>query len=262
MLANVNEFVLFAAAGAAFYLAVEMGFRLGSRRRARSAEGGMDHIKALQSALLGLLSLLLGFNFAMASSRFDTRKALITEEVNTIGTAWLRVQLLPSPARQEFYALLRRYVDARLDYIQAGTDVLKLRSADAEASVLEAQLWKATAIMVEQNTGGPQAGLLIQSLNETVNVKWKRSAVLDNHIPEPVLYLLFIVALGALGMMGYTCGLTGRRHYVSTSIYAGLIALVLATILDFDRPRGGFIRVGEEGMARLQTAFGHHPLPP
>jgi len=26
-------------------------------------------------------------------------------------------------------------------------------------------------------------------------------------------------------------------------------------ILDFDRPRGGFIRVSEEGMVRLQAAF-------
>lgn len=89
-----------------------------------------------------------------------------------------------------------------------------------------------------------------------VNVKWKRYEMLDNHVPEPVLYLLFTVAVGALGFIGYDYGLSGGRHG-STAIFAVLIALVLATILDFDRPRGGFIRVGEEGMLRLQAAFEH-----
>ena len=88
-----------------------------------------------------------------------------------------------------------------------------------------------------------------------VNVKWKRRAMLDNHVPEPVLYLLFTVAVGALGFIGYGYGLTGRRRHASTAIFAVLIGLVLATILDFDRPRGGLIRVGEEGMLRLQTSF-------
>jgi len=79
--------------------------------------------------------------------------------------------------------------------------------------------------------------------------------VLDNHVPEPVIHLLFTVAVGALGFIGYGYGLTGQRRHGSTAILAVLIAMVLATILDFDRPRGGFIRVSEEGMLRLQTAF-------
>ena len=109
--------------------------------------------------------------------------------------------------------------------------------------------------MVTNGAGGSQLGLFIQSLNEMVNVKWKRQAMLHNHVPEPVLYLLFTVAVGALGFIGYGYGLTGRRRHASTAIVAVLIALVLATILDFDSPRGGFIRVGEESMLRLQTDF-------
>jgi hypothetical protein len=109
--------------------------------------------------------------------------------------------------------------------------------------------------MVAEGSGGSQVGLFIQSLNEMVNVKWTRRAALHNHVPEPVLYLLCTVAAGALGFIGYGYGLTGRRRHGSTAIFAVLIALVLATILDFDRPRGGFIRVSEEGMFRLQAAF-------
>ena len=66
--------------------------------------------------------------------------------------------------------------------------------------------------------------------------------------------------MGALGFIGYGYGLIGRRRHGSTAILAFLIALVLATILDFDRPRGGFIRVGEEQMIRLQEAFERNTL--
>jgi hypothetical protein len=255
MLSNVNEFVISLAAIIVFLAAIEIGFRLGLRYRSRSDNETKDHVKLLVTALLGLLALLLGFNFAMASSRFDARKALIQEEVNAIGTTWLRGQLLPEPQRHEVNELLKSYVAARIDFMRAGVDENRLASASAEASHIDAQIWAATRTMVVEGSGGPQVGMFIAGLNEMGNVKWKRYAALDNHVPEPVLYLLLTVAVGALGFIGYSYGLSGLRRHRSTAIFATLIALVFATILDFDRPRGGFIRIGEEGILRLQAAF-------
>lgn len=255
MLSRINEFVLFFVTFGAFVVAIELGFRLGLRDRAQSDDRAMDHIKALQVALLGLLALLLGFNFAMAASRFDTRKALIQEEVNTIGTTWLRAQLLPAPLQQEICELLKQYVSARIEFMSAGIDAAGLESVNDKASSIEAQIWKLTRATVAEGKGDPQVLLLVESLNDMVNVKWKRRAVLDNHVPEPVLHLLFIVAVGALGFISYGYGLTGRRRHGSTVIFALLIALVLLTILDFDRPRGGFIRVDDDAMVRLQKAL-------
>lgn len=257
MLSNVNEFVLSLVAIVVFLGAIEIGFRLGLRYRSRSDSEARDHVKVLLTALLGLLALLLGFNFAMASSRFDARKALIQEEVNAIGTTWLRGQLLPAPQRQQVSELLKSYVAARIDFMQAGSDRSRLALANAEASRVDMQIWSVTRTMVAESSGGPQISMFIAGLNDMGNVKWKRSAALDNHVPEPVLYLLVTVAVGALGFIGYSYGLSGLRRHRSTAIFAVLIALVFATILDFDRPHGGFIRVGEEGILRLQAAFDH-----
>ena len=66
-----------------------------------------------------------------------------------------------------------------------------------------------------------------------------------------MIHLLSIVAVGALGFMAYGYGLTGRRRHGSTAILVVLIALVLATIVDVDQPRRGFIRVAEESLIRL-----------
>ena len=70
-----------------------------------------------------------------------------------------------------------------------------------------------------------------------------------------VIYLLFTVAMGALGFIAYGYGLAGPRRHVSTAIFALLIALVLTTIVDLDQPRTGLIRVGEDSMFRLQATL-------
>lgn len=241
MFAEFHEHTLFFVVFGLLLAVMEVGFRLGRAHLARRDDGARTHAGILQTGLLGLLALLLGFNFSIASSRFEARKALHQEEVNAIGTTWLRARLLPAPQREEMAGLLRRYVAARL---QAGAD----------DPAVDQRMWQ-LAQDVAASPGAAYATLFIQAHNEMSNVKWKRRAALDNHVPEAVLDVLLAVALGTLGVIAYGYGLAGRRRHVSTAVYALLIALVLATIVDFDRPAEGFIRIGEEGMLRLQHAL-------
>ena len=64
------------------------------QRKAHQGQSG-----TLQVALLGLLGLLLGFTFAMAVGRFESRKQLVLDEANGIGTTWLRAGYLSERAR-------------------------------------------------------------------------------------------------------------------------------------------------------------------
>lgn len=254
MLAGVDEVLVFLLVVAAFFAVLEFAFRWGRRHRDRNRhdEASKSHIGALQAALLGLLALLLGFNFAMAASRFDARKALIQDEVNAIRTSYLRAQLLPQQQRQQISDLLKTYVAARIDFMTAGVDPAQLEAASAAASDIQAQLWTlAGAPAVEGNISQP-VNLLVQSLNEMFNVNEKRRAALDNHVPRTVINLLIAVALGALGFIAYGYGLTGRRRHGSTAFFAFLIAMVFTIIIDMDQPRSGLIRVSEDGMLRLQ----------
>ena len=250
-----TESILFFAALASFLIVLEIGFRVGLRQRPGSDELGRSHVNALQAALLGLLALLLGFNFAMAASRFDARKNLIQEEVNAIETAYLRTQLLPSPQRQQAADLIRSYIDARLEFMRAGNDQAQLQKSYLDGSRIAGQLWDMTSAMVAQDQSGGPKTMFISSLNDVINVNEKRRAALDNHVPELVIYLLFTVAVGAMGFIAYGYGLTGRRRHGTTAIYAVLIALVLTTILDLDQPRSGLIRVSEDSMVHLKGSL-------
>ena len=78
---------------------------------------------------------------------------------------------------------------------------------------------------------------------------------LENHVPESVIHLLFAVAVIALGFVAYGCGLTGQRRQGLNATFALLIAIVLASILDIDRPRRGIIQVSQVSMVRLKNAL-------
>jgi hypothetical protein len=115
LLYGLNEWRIALIIFTLFLCAIEIGFRLGRREKSKDNELTKSQINMLPAASLGLLALLLGFTFSMALARFDTRKQLVLDEVNAIGTTYLRAQLLPEPARKEVSDFFRRYVDVRLE---------------------------------------------------------------------------------------------------------------------------------------------------
>ena len=54
---------------------------------------------AVEAAILALLGLLLAFTFSGAGASFDWRRHLIVKETNAIGTAYLRLEILPAGAQ-------------------------------------------------------------------------------------------------------------------------------------------------------------------
>jgi hypothetical protein len=90
------------AAAAAGYC----GHRWLIKRRGETDPESHDH---LLTAILGLLALLLGFTFSLALNRYETRRELVVQEANALGTTWLRVQLLEPPNKAVLSGLLRQY---------------------------------------------------------------------------------------------------------------------------------------------------------
>ncbi len=63
---------------------------------AEDPAGALAGIGAVEGAVFGLVGLLIAFTFSGAGTRFDTRRQLVVEETNAIGTAYLRLDLLPA----------------------------------------------------------------------------------------------------------------------------------------------------------------------
>ena len=236
-------------------LVTEAGFRAGGKVRSRLEDTARSQVGVISGALLGLLALLLGFTFAMAQSRYALRQGLVVEEANDIGTAYLRSRLLSEPNKTETAGLLRRYVDARLDFFRAGQDQEHLKEVHDRTEQLQNQLWSNAISAVAKDDREVTTGLFIESLNNVIDDHTNRRAAMENHVPESVLFLLFIVALVVALSVGYGCGLVAHRHLFSTTMMSLLIMLVITVIIDLDRPRRGLIKVGQNSMIRLQQSL-------
>lgn len=77
----------------------------------------------MEGAVFALLGLLIAFTFSGAATRFDTRRQLIIEETSDIGTAYLRLDLLPVEAQPGLREKFREYVDARLEVYRKLPDI-------------------------------------------------------------------------------------------------------------------------------------------
>ncbi len=191
----------------------------------------------------------------MAQSRYALRQELVVEEANDIGTTYLRSRQLPEPYKTEIANLLRSYVEARLDSARAGVDRERLKEAHDRAIQLQNKLWSNALGAVTKDDRMTVTGLFIQSLNNVIDTQEKRLAATENHVPEIVLSLLFVVALVAVLGIGYGSGLSAHRNLFSTTMMSLLIMMVITVIIDLDRPSRGWIRVSQNSMIRLQESL-------
>ena len=74
---------------------LEVGRRLGVWRRPKESEGERGSLGTVEGAVFALFGLMVAFTFSGAATRFNEKRMLIAEEVNTIETAYLRLHLVP-----------------------------------------------------------------------------------------------------------------------------------------------------------------------
>lgn len=249
---GINQWILFVLIGGLIYGAAEVGFRYGRRYVSRTSSEIQSHVATVEGALLGLLALLLGFAFAMAVNRFDSRKQTVLDEVNDLQTTYLRAKLLPERQSANCMKLLEEYVDSRIAYSLAGADPVKSRESQEWTVRLQVQLWAEAMAAVRVDSNEVTTGYFIESLNHLIDDHTRRTIAMENHVPEAILDLLLLVATLTIAVTGYSSGLRQKRLKALRFILVMLIASTLMVIIDLDRPRRGLIRVSESGMLRLK----------
>ena len=235
---------------------IEIGYRVGRVRQAACDDTFRSHVNTVQASVLGLMALLLGFTFSMALQRFDGRSDAVVDEANAIGTTYLRSQFLPEPVRQEAGTLLRHYVDLRVTTGRIALD----RPEERQALIMQStavldQLWALAGRAVALDPSPSTSGLFIQTLNEMIDSFGRRDAILNRHVPELVLWLLYSTVLLTGGVLGYACGIGGHRPSVVSFVFGLMIVVVAVVIIDIDRPRRGLIQVDQSSLVNLGAAI-------
>jgi hypothetical protein len=250
-----SELLVVAALFGLLLVATELGFRHGRVIRASLEDPAKSELSTLQGAMIGLLALLLAFSFAMAESRFDTRRQLVIAEANVIGATYLRSKALAESYQVKVAKLLQDYVANRLEYYAAGMEQKNLDEVNNQTDQLQTQLWSQAIDAANKDPHSIPAGMFISSLNEVIDLRTKRDIARQNHVPESVLLLLFFVAILAMGIVGFGCGIGDWRNLSVTVTMSLIITLVILVTMDLDRPRRGLIRVSDQSMVNLQNSI-------
>lgn len=251
---GIDSWLIAAALLAGMLLALELGYRIGARRQRQGNADVKEHVNGLQSAVLGILALLLGFTFSLSLQRFDDRSQAVVAEANAIGTAVLRAQLLPAALRDETRALLRSYVDLRVRASEVTLDErAALQSLRGEAEALQARLWARAREAVAGDAVSYAPILFAESVNTMLDSYSLRESALDRHVPELVLWLMHLTFLMAGGIVGFAAGFAGHRPSLVSLIMVALIVVLVFIILDLDRPRRGLVQVDHGSLVSLQA---------
>jgi ABC-type glycerol-3-phosphate transport system permease component len=226
-------------------ITLEIGRRIGLRRLAVDPEGARAGASAVEGAVFALFGLLIAFTFTSAASRYEARRDLLVQHANAIGTAWLRLDLLPAEVQPALRQDLRLYLDTVIKLPQLGGDWKAKDQMVAHVGKLQDEIWN-LAQAAAQRDGRPQvATLVLPALNDMFDLGASRYAAGKYHVSLVIVGLLVLLSVLASLLAGHGMAWAKRRNWLHMLIFAALVTLTLFVILDLELPRHGLIGMGQ-----------------
>ncbi|MBM5574461.1 DUF4239 domain-containing protein [Deefgea sp. CFH1-16] len=224
-------------------LCVEIGRRMGVAQL-RKEPGMPKGFGASESAIFALLGLILAFSFSGAATRFEAHRQLIAAEANAIGTAYLRLDLLPSRAQIELKSLFKHYLDVRILSHSRNEDHIATQQAHAQTAALQQQIWQSATASYDLVDARPNLDLILpDALNAMFDITTTRAVALDNHPPLIVFLLLPLLALVSALLVGFDMSSNKHRRWLHIVSFAAVMSLTVYVIIDLEYPRLGLIRI-------------------
>jgi hypothetical protein len=221
-----------------------LGRALGRRTLKLYGSAGAPGIGSLEAAVFALLGLMIAFTFSGALSRFDQRRVQVVDESNAIGTAWLRLDLLPASAQPQLRQAMRDYVDARIATYRSLPDVKAAQAHVVKSQALQSEIWKQTVAAVRLPGAKAEVDLLVvPAMNDMFDKMVVRIVATQLHPPMVIYAMLIALALASALLAGYQSAgekIHDRLHQFG---FAAVIAFTVYVILDIEYPRLGWIRI-------------------
>lgn len=231
---------------------IDIGFRIGKNRRKSIPETNDEGAGTVDAAVFGLLGLILAFTFSGASSRLDVRRAQIVQESNAIGTAYLRVDLLPASDQPAIRKLYKDYLESRIEVYEKMPDVVAAKVALAKGNDLQSRIWSLSVAACQSDPSPRTCGLVVPALNDMIDITTTRTMATVQHAPTVILGLMVLLSLLGALLSGYAMSPQTRRSALHTVLFALAISVSVYVVLDLEYPRAGLINLKDMDQAIVQ----------
>lgn len=217
-------------------LGTEIGFRIylhGLRRF-----GGIEYRHGrIETALVGLLSFLLGFNVTAGASVVRERVEFGDDVSEAVIEAWHVASLVPSEDRALLRQELLRYIDVEMRWDQILADGGDRPVAEV-LSVVDA-LWDHSARIARIH---PEASPLLGAVSRLASLHTRHNRLSTERLPGTLVALLVLLSLLVSIAVGFVTPTHARRVFVGPIAFVVAIGLCMWAIRDLDDPYGGAIR--------------------
>ncbi len=235
---------------------VGLSVRTGEAQENLEDTGKAEQI--VEGAVFALLGLLLAFSLSAAWTKFDARLQTSVQEANAIGTATMRLDLLPALERTAGRRLMKQYVAERVKF-NASLSQGQLPADANETARIQSDLWTLATGHASEAGRDPATLHLIPALNQMFDLATERRAHIQVSIPALIIGLIALLILTGAVLLGRALAQSKHRFWSLGLLYALCTCGALYTILDLSDPRVGLIKIVksdllfhelEQGLAR------------
>lgn len=207
--------------------------------------------------MFALLGLMIAFTFSGGISRFDSRRQVVVQEANAVGTVWLRIDLLPASAQPRLRDAVRAYIDSRIATYGKLPDVVAANVELERSRRLQSEIWSQALAALRLPDARPGTELLfIPPLNDMFDLATNRVAATLIHPPTIIYWMLVALALASALLAGYQTAGDKDYDWVHKAGFAAMVALTVYVIIDIEYPRLGLVRIDSIDRVLLDVRAG------
>lgn len=240
----LGVFLLFFIMILLFY---EAGFQIARRYYIKKNIEEPSTLGQISGGLIGMWAFVLAFTFSIVANQYKSRKDLVMDEANAVGTLYLRTDLIPSENAQPLKKDLIEYVKIRLEAINQKN----IQQSIAASVEIQNNLWDNVARLSVANPN-TNTSLLTQALNEVIDIHEKRVyAGLNMRIPSSIWLTLFIISFLATLTIGLQAGFNKSRRLLLIVPLIMAFASLTTLIVDLNKPQSGSIKIDQQPIQSL-----------
>jgi hypothetical protein len=201
-----------------------------------------------RGALIGLLSLMIGFTFSLTLTNFVARRQAVVNIATTISVVRDRIRVLPPPQAMGARQTLEAFIDAQIGMgasTKQQVDTAAARSVALREALLEAAV-DAPPSAAGEGAFEESVVLLGQRLRE-------RLAAEENQAPPAIFLMLYALTLLSWSFISYATAAEGQNNRVVNGMMAAVFIAVVALVADVDRPYAGLVRADQTPLLMLKA---------
>jgi hypothetical protein len=253
LFASAPLWLIFVSILAIIVLSIYSGILVSRLLRKSTSEEDDIPVNAIVGASLALLGFMLAFTFGFTASRFDSRRQLLLEDVNSIGTTFLRAGFLPEPHCTDVRNLIRNYVDLRIELISHPENV---KTIIQQSAMLQEAMWKHAEAVAHSDLKNPDiVSTFMESLNETIDLQTKRVTVaLVYRVPDIIWLSLLSLLVLSMFEVGYLFMKSKKPNWILIFAIALAFSVVILMVVTFDKSDGA-VNINQQPMIELQKSL-------